>query len=106
MSSPPQHMEALKSGNVIRLERAQLRREIAALGYVEGLAKALEVIALPPPECGGMRVEQLLRAVHRFGPERARVTMLRARVSPLATLAALTLRQREALRSQLDRDQG
>lgn len=62
-----QQMQALDVANKIRLDRAALRRDIAALPRLEGRARIAELLADPPACIHSMLVVDLLRWPQRVG---------------------------------------
>lgn len=84
--SAPQHMAALERATTIRLESAQIRREIKA-----GTLTARE--ALVDPRAGCLTVERLLSAQRRWGPHRVAQSLHGTHISPHRKVRDLTERQ-------------
>jgi hypothetical protein len=96
MSTVEQHREALAKANVVRTERAALRR-----GLRSGDVQVGDVLRDVPSHVARMRLYDLLCLVPGRGPRSARVLMRKERIGELATVGSLTDRQREALVSEL-----
>jgi hypothetical protein len=89
-----QRLEALDRANVIRMHRAQLKRDLKA--GRKGLADVLS-----DPLCETMKLFDALVALPKYGRVKANVVLNRARISPSKTVGGLTQRQREELASRL-----
>jgi predicted DNA binding protein len=105
-TAPPltrdQCLDALREGNRIRTVRADLKREVRAMGSTRAAARVRELIEAPPDDLLTMRVEELMRAVPKLGEGKVGKLLRRVGVSPSKTLGGLTERQREALRVELE----
>jgi hypothetical protein len=77
---------------VVRIARAQLRKDLAA-GSV-----CIESVLADPPACARTaKVRDLLMSLQRFGPVRVARVLAKCRVSESKTLEGLSERQRAAL---------
>jgi hypothetical protein len=92
----PQHMQALERANLVRLARAELKREIA-----RGDADASEVVAECPWETESMTIAELLTSQRRWGRTRARKFLLPLSLNENKQLGTLTSRQRRLLSTEL-----
>lgn len=88
----PQHMQALRRANKVRLARAELKRRIA-----EGETSVGEVILTCPWEAASMTIADLLMSQRRWGHSRCRELLGKADMSEARTVGALTDRQRRVL---------
>ena len=98
MPPAPQHMNALRQANEVRLARAGLKRRVA-----DGEVSAAEVVRACPWEARTMTVFELLTSQHRWGRTRSRSFLARTEVPETKRLGALTARQRGALVAGLQR---
>lgn len=89
-----QTRNALRGANLIRRNRARLKRRIRAGGSIQA------VIANPPKCARTATVEEALIWPHRMGKFRARRILRWADVSGTRTLGNLTDRERQSLREQ------
>jgi hypothetical protein len=96
MSPGPQHMEALRRANAVRLARAELKRRVG-LGEIT----AGEVILASPWEAQSMSVSDLLTSQRRWGHTRCRKFLQAVPMSENKTIGSMTERQRRALASML-----
>jgi hypothetical protein len=96
MSPGPQHLQALRRANRVRLARAELKRRIA-----EGEVTAAEVILTAPWEAASMAIGDVLMSQRRWGGTRCRKFLAIFRISETKTIGSLTERQRRALAAQL-----
>lgn len=87
-ANQPQHLRALERANSVRLDAAQLRREVAA-GRLT-LAAALE-----DPRAQSLTLMRLLTAQRRWGAVRARRMLDAMPCSELLRVRDMTGRQRE-----------
>ena len=85
-------MRALAKANEVRVERARLKRAVAA-----GRIQLARVVADPPACAQTAKVRELLLAVPRIGPARADRLLARCRIAHAKTLAGLSERQRGEL---------
>lgn len=72
MAALPQHMEALGLANECRFARAALRREVAAMGGIDGRARLAQLVECPPPCIENMPVLDLLCWIRRVRELQAR----------------------------------
>ena len=87
-----QRMEALKRANDIRVQRAQLKRDLKS-GRVQ-----IETILLSPPEyVSTAKVFDMLMAVPKFGRVKAARLLNQCRISQSKTVGGLSERQRTEL---------
>jgi hypothetical protein len=96
MSPGPQHMEALRRANAVRLARADLKRRVGV-----GEITAGEVILASPWEARSMSVSDLLTSQRRWGHTRCRKFLQAVPMSENKTIGSMTERQRRALASML-----
>ncbi len=102
VAEKPQHLQALDRANVIRLERAAIKREIKAGGV-----RVSDLLRDGPPVClDSFLVESLLRTIRRLGPRAAQRIMHTVPIGSAATVGKLTARQRRALADALDASRG
>ena len=88
----PQHMDALRQANEVRLARAGLKRRVA-----DGEVSAAEVVRASPWEARNMTVFELLMSQRRWGRTRSRSLLARTEVPETKQLGKLTERQRRAV---------
>ncbi len=96
-SMPPdrsllQRRDALKRANVVRTERAQLKKDLRA-GRVSIHTLLLEA----PDDLDTAKVMDLLLAVPKLGRVKVNKVLTRCRISPSKTIGGLTERQRDEL---------
>lgn len=94
----PQHMRALKRANLVRLARAERKREIG-----RGDLDVVEVVREVPMELETMPLDELLRAQTRWGRTRARKFLVPLSLPEKKHLGTLTSRQRRVLAMELER---
>lgn len=94
--STPQHMRALERANLVRLARAELKREIA-----RGDADPSEIVRDCPWETESMTLAELLTSQRRWGRTRARKFLIPLSLSENKQLGTLTDRQRRLLSTEL-----
>jgi len=94
----PQHMDALRQANEVRLARAELKRRVA-----DGEIGAAEVVGTCPWEARTMTVFELLMSQRRWGRTRSRSFLASTEVPEIKRLGALTERQRNAVIAALRR---
>lgn len=87
-----QRMSALARANMIRMNQAQLKRDLKS-----GAVCPVEVMLAPPWFAESMKVDAFLRAAPAVGPTKARRILGRAQVAPSRSLGAMTFRQRSAV---------
>lgn len=95
-TSEPQRLRALERANEIRLERAALKRRIAA-----GEVSAAEVILHPPKAATSWSVGDLLMSQRRWGTTRCRRFLARNNITETKHIGTLTERQRHLLADSL-----
>jgi hypothetical protein len=93
---PPQHMRALERANLVRLARAELKREIA-----RGDRDPSKVVEDCPWETESMTIAELLTSQRRWGRTRARKFLLPLSLNENKQLGTLTSRQRRLLSTEL-----
>ena len=93
-----QRMEALSRANVIRSERARLKRELKA-----GRAQIHGLLLDPPEFLQTAKVFDLLLAVPKYGRVKVNRILNMCRISPSKTIGGLSQRQRDELVSYLRR---
>jgi hypothetical protein len=91
---PPQHMQALRRANEVRLARAELKRRVG-----DGEMTAAEVVLTTPWEAASMTIFELLGSQHRWGSTRCRKFLAEMGLPETKTVGAMTDRQRRALAS-------
>jgi hypothetical protein len=96
MSPGPQHMQALRRANAVRLARAELKRRVA-----EGEISAAEVVMTSPWEAESMTISDLLTSQRRWGHTRCRKFLQCVPMSENKTVGSMTDRQRLALAQML-----
>jgi hypothetical protein len=92
----PQRLRALERANEIRLERAGLKRRIAA-----GEVSAAEVILNPPQSAETWSVGDLLISQRRWGTTRCRRFLARNNITETKHIGTLTERQKNLLARSL-----
>jgi hypothetical protein len=95
-TSEPQRLRALERANEIRLERAALKRRIAA-----GEVSAADVIMDPPKAAESWSVGDLLMSQRRWGTTRCRRFLARNNITETKPIGTLTERQRRLLAGSL-----
>ena len=96
MSPGPQHMQALRRANAVRLARAELKRRVAV-----GEICAAEVILETPWEAESMTISDLLTSQRRWGHTRCRKFLQCVPMSENKAVGSMTDRQRRALAQML-----
>jgi hypothetical protein len=97
-----QRSEALGRANVVRLQRAADRREIATASYPDGLRLLAAVLAGDDrPYFHRIVLFDFLQWPHGMGPERANQILRMADVSGTRPVSRLSRRQREAISESL-----
>ncbi len=89
-------MEALQRANVVRTERARLKRDLKA-----GRANINGLLLDPPPFLLTAKVFDLLLAVPKYGRVKVNRLLGQCRISPSKTIGGLSERQRRELVSFL-----
>jgi len=90
--APPQHMQALRRANEVRLARAELKRRVG-----DGATSVTEVILECPWQAASMTVLELLLSQRRWGNTRCSKFLAQIGMPESKTIGAMTERQRHAL---------
>jgi hypothetical protein len=90
--SATQRLAALRRANEIRIERAQLKRNLA-----RGSVSITEILVTPPECAQTQKIDDLLLALPKYGPVRVARLLAQCRISPSKTVAGLSERQRQEL---------
>ena len=88
----PQRLRALRLANLMRSQRARLKRQLA-----RGELGVPQVIEHSPPEVQGMALGELLASQRQWGSEHSRRLLQRVGVQEQRRLGQLTERQRRLL---------
>jgi hypothetical protein len=88
----PQHMQALRRANEVRLARAELKRRVG-----DGEISAADVVLNTPWEAASMTIFELLGSQHRWGSTRCRKFLVEIGLPETKTVGSMTDRQRRAL---------
>jgi hypothetical protein len=91
-----QRRDALERANVVRTERARLKREMKA-----GRVLVADLLADPPEFIETMKVWDLLVAVPKLGRVKVNAMLRKEAVSPAKTVGGLSVRQRALLVERL-----
>jgi hypothetical protein len=93
-----QHMDALKKANIIRLGRAQIKRDIH-----NSVVTTIDVLEAKPYDCDTMTVGELLCAQKRWAHRRTNkfLSEITPHLSENRQLKCLTLRERALLVKRL-----
>lgn len=102
MQTLEQRTTALEKANRVRVVRASLKRNVSQMTRPTACAFVAEAIEENPEELRTMACADLLRAVPRLGSRKTLDVMKAAGVPWSAKLGGLTVRQRLALRAQLE----
>jgi len=92
----PQHMQALRRANEVRLARAALKRTVA-----EGSTTVGAVILACPWEAASMTITELLLSQRRWGSTRCGRFLADIGLTETKTVGSLTERQRRALATMI-----
>jgi hypothetical protein len=92
----PQHMQALRRANEVRLARAELKRKVA-----EGAIPVSDVILTCPWEAASMTVAELLVSQRRWGTTRSSKFLAGIGVPETKTVGSMTARQRDVLATMI-----
>jgi hypothetical protein len=87
-----QPMEALEKANRIRIQRAQLKKDLKS-----GKARIAEILREPPDFVLSMKVFDLIRAMPWTGPQRASQLLKKYYINDTKTIGGMSERQRQAL---------
>jgi hypothetical protein len=91
-------MDALQRANVIRMRRAQLKRDLKA-----GRQTINDLLLEPPEFVETAKVFDMLLAVPKYGRVKVNKVLQQCRISPSKTIGGLSARQRAELVSLLRR---
>jgi len=97
----PQHLQALRRANEVRLARAELKRRVTT-----GEVDVAQVILSAPWEADTMEVGDLLLSQRRWGHTRCRKFLAQIPISESKTVGSMTERQRNTLASMLHQANG
>ncbi|MEA2233193.1 MAG: hypothetical protein QOD83_3009 [Solirubrobacteraceae bacterium] len=92
----PQHMQALRRANEVRLARAELKRKVA-----EGAIPVSDVVLTCPWEAASMTVAELLGSQRRWGTTRSSKFLAGIGVPETKTVGSMTARQRDVLATMI-----
>jgi hypothetical protein len=92
----PQHMQALRRANEVRLARAALKRKVA-----EGAVPVSDVILICPWEAASMTVAELLVSQRHWGATRCSKFLADIGVPETKTVGSMTARQRDVLATMI-----
>ncbi|MEA2191702.1 MAG: hypothetical protein QOI73_1823 [Solirubrobacteraceae bacterium] len=92
----PQHMQALRRANEVRLARAELKRSVA-----EGRTTVSTIILACPWEAASMTIAELLLSQRRWGATRCSRFLGAIGMSETKTVGSMTDRQRRALAAMI-----
>ena len=87
-----QRSEAIKKANVVRSERAQLKRQLKT-----GRRNIGELLRDPPDVIHTMKVVDILLCVPKYGRVKVNKVLTQHRISPSKTIIGLSTRQRTEL---------
>jgi hypothetical protein len=93
-----QRMDALQRANIIRMRRAQLKRDLKA-----GRHTIHDLLLEPPEFVETAKVFDMLLAVPKYGRVKVNKVLQQCRISPSKTIGGLSARQRAELVSLLRR---
>lgn len=100
----PQHMRALDLANEVRIERAERKRQIAAMPRPEGMAAAAAIFDDPDEVTGSLKLLELLSSIDHFGLMKTREIAQHAGVVSVdRRVRDLTPRQRTLIAAVLSR---
>ncbi len=94
--APPQHMQALRRANEVRLARAELKRKVG-----EGAVTVEEVILECPWEVASMTIAELLTSQRRWGATRCSKFLASIAMPETKTVGSMTERQRSVLATMI-----
>ena len=92
----PQHMQALRRANEVRLARAELKRRVA-----EGTITVGEIILTCPWEAASMTIAELLVSQRRWGSTRCAKFLHTIGMPETKTVGSMTDRQRQLLTTMI-----
>ncbi|MGH2855657.1 MAG: integration host factor, actinobacterial type [Solirubrobacteraceae bacterium] len=93
-----QRMDALARANLIRTERARLKRDLKA-----GRLSIHTLLLTPPEYIETAKVVDLLLAVPKYGRVKVNKILVHCRIAPSKTIGGLSQRQRSELISLMRR---
>jgi S13-like H2TH domain len=93
-----QRMDALARANLIRTERARLKRDLKA-----GRLSIHTLLLAPPEYIETAKVVDLLLAVPKYGRVKVNKILVHCRIAPSKTIGGLSQRQRSELISLMRR---
>lgn len=101
MRAPPsrslaQRQEALRRANAVRIQRAQLKRDLA-----EGRCAIDALLRDPPAFVQTAKVADLLLAVPKYGPVKVEKELASCRIALAKTVGGVSPRQRNELAARL-----
>ena len=91
-------MDALARANQIRIQRAQLKRDLKS-----GRLSIHKLLLQPPEYVETAKVFDMLLAVPKYGRVKANKVLTQCRISPSKTIGGLSERQRSELVTMLRR---
>jgi len=94
--APPQHMQALRRANEVRLARAELKRKVG-----EGRITVEEIILTCPWEAASMTIAELLTSQRRWGATRCSKFLTQIGMTETKTVGSMTERQRGLLATMI-----
>lgn len=94
--SAQQRREALAAANRVRVQRALLKADLK-----RGKRSIADLLAEPPAYLFSAKVLEVIMALPRYGPMRARGLLEGCRISPGKTVGGLSERQRRELLNAL-----
>ncbi len=98
LRSLAQRQDALQRANAVRVQRAQLKRDLK-----DGRC-AIEVVLNNPPACAQTaKVADLLLALPKYGPVKVNTVLAESAIAPTKTIGGLSPRQRDELTARLAR---
>ncbi len=87
-----QRMDALRRANDVRVQRAQLKRDLKS-----GSARIEDILGRPPEYVSTAKVFDILMSVPKFGRVKAARFLTQCRISQSKTVGGLSERQRAEL---------
>ncbi|HEV2819587.1 MAG TPA: integration host factor, actinobacterial type [Solirubrobacteraceae bacterium] len=94
--SAEQRREALKRANVIRMQRARLKRDLAG-----GRVTVYSYLLDPPDWLMTAKVAEILLAMPKYGRVKVNKALTQCRISASKTIGGLSPRQRDELVAHL-----
>jgi hypothetical protein len=96
LAPAPQHMQALRRANEVRLARAELKRSVA-----EGRKTVGAIILDCPWEAASMTISELLLSQRRWGATRCSKFLQDIGITETKSVGSMTDRQRLALAAMI-----